>query len=220
MSKPYREADLSDQLDLDLAWRLRELSNLKQAIRSVKPGARTVLLRALVTMLYAHWEGFIRICAQKYFEFLTIKRLKFRELDRQLYINNFLVRLDALYLNKIGVEERCRIISDVLDFQDNRFSRINIKLVDTKSNLNFNAIKEICIVCGVSYSEFEDKSIFIDKILVKRRNEIAHGEEVYVKDEEVDELIDDGIRLMRVFKNAIENKIYEKAYLTTVLNSL
>ena len=67
MSKARTEAELADQLDSDLTWRLRELSDLKAAIANSQKNGRSVLLRSLVTMLYAQWEGHIRILREQVF---------------------------------------------------------------------------------------------------------------------------------------------------------
>jgi hypothetical protein len=216
MSKAYTEADLADQLDSDLTWRLRELSDLKSAIGSSQLNARSVLLRSLVTMLYAHWEGHIRFCANKYFEHVTLRKHRYDQLEKQLYINSFITRLDALHLRRVSVDERCQLISEVLESSQNRFSRINPSLIDTRSNLNTDVLKDLCLICGVDFSYFEIKTTFIDVILLKRRNSIAHGEETYIESGELDTLIAEVVGLMRAFKDAVQNKVYTKSYLRGV----
>src|ERR1700730_12989375 len=213
MSKARTEAELADQLDSDLTWRLRELSDLKAAIANSQKNARSVLLRSLMTMLYAHWEGHIRFCANKYFEYVTLRKHQYNELEKQLYINNFLSRLDALHFSRANVEDRCRLISDVLNSLQNKFSRINPALIETKSNLNSHILKDICLICSIDFSHFQTKTIFIDVILLKRRNAIAHGEETFVDSNELDTLIEEGVGLMRSFKDALQNKVYTKSYL-------
>lgn len=213
MSKAYTADDFADQTDSDLTWRLRELSDLKGAIKNNQQNARPVLLRSLVTILYAHWEGHIRFCAQKYFEHLTLRKNRFDKLERQLYVNKFLVRLDTLFRSRVNVRERCKLISEVLDSSQERFSRINPSLVDTGSNLNSDVMKDMCIVCAVDFTYFEEKTTFIDVILLKRRNSIAHGEETHIHNDELDDLIDEGVALMRTFKDALQNKVYTKSYL-------
>ena len=213
MSKAYTEDDLADQLDSDLTWRLRELSDLKVAIKNSQQNARSVLLRSLVTILYAHWEGHIRFCAQKYFEHVALRKYPYVRLERQLYVNRFLARLDALYRSRISVTERCQLISDVLDSSQERFSRISPSLIDTRSNLNSDVMKSLCQICAVDFSYFEAMTVFIDVILVKRRNSIAHGEETYIDSDELDDLIEVGVGLMRAFKDALQNKAYTKSYL-------
>ena len=60
MSKPYTEHDLSAIFDADLIWRRKELSDMKAAIKKADQFSKPALLRALVAMSYAHWEGYVR----------------------------------------------------------------------------------------------------------------------------------------------------------------
>ena len=96
MSKPYAQQDLSDQFDSDLIWRRKELSDMKAAVRRADAASKPVLLRALITMSYAHWEGNVRVCAKAYFEYLTLRKLQYSALERQIYVNSFLDRLGAM----------------------------------------------------------------------------------------------------------------------------
>jgi MAE_28990/MAE_18760-like HEPN len=50
-------------------------------------------------------------------------------------------------------------------------------------------------------------------MLVKRRNEVAHGYETYIARDEVDDLVSKVVGLMRLFRNALENKVYQRSYL-------
>jgi len=87
MSKPYTEQDLSNLFDEDLIWRRRELSDIKAAVKAADFPAKPALLRATIAMSYAHWEGYVRLCANRYFEFLTLRKMPYSVLERQYYIN-------------------------------------------------------------------------------------------------------------------------------------
>ena len=65
----------------------------------------------------------------------------------------------------------------------------------------------------MDFSYFEAKTAFIDVILLKRRNSIAHGEITYIKSDEMDDLVNEGVGLMRAFKDSLQNKVYMAAYL-------
>lgn len=212
MSKAYTESDFSDQLDSELIWRRQELSDLKSTIKTSDYLTKKVLLKSLITMLYAHWEGFVRFSANKYFEYISRKKIKFIALEEQFYINKFLNRLDSLYLSKSNIHDRCEIIRDILHSKENRFTYINPNLVDTKSNLNTDVIIDLCVICGIDFSYFEDKRSFIDIIILKRRNSIAHGQYEEVSETEISDLISEMLALMSEFRNLIENKIYLKSY--------
>ncbi len=212
MRKPYTQDDLSDVFDLDLIWRRKELSDIKSAIVSADSASKHALLRALVAMGYAHWEGYVRTCATKYFEHLTLRKRLFSDFERQIYVNSMLSKLDALYQSRTSIKDRCDLINEILDSSGRRFAYINPNLIDTRSNLNTDAIKDICLICGVDSSHFEDKRTFIDVILLKRRNAIAHGQQEYIRADEIDDFVADVLAIMGAFRNLLENKVYMRAY--------
>jgi HEPN superfamily RiboL-PSP-like protein len=212
MSKPYTEQDLSNIFDADLIWRRKELSDMKAAIKFADVPSKPVLLRALIAMSYAHWEGYIRTCAHRYFEHLTLRKKRFSEFERQIYVDSFLVRLGTLHQGQMGLEARCKLINDILDSAGERFSYVNPELIDTRSNLNTDVIKDICLICGVEANRFEESRTFIDILVLKRRNAIAHGQQEYIQTDEIDGLVANILALMSSFRNLLENKIYTKAY--------
>ena len=212
MSKPYTENNLSSIFDDDLIWRRKELSDMKEAIRIADQYAKPALLRAIIAMSYAHWEGYVRTCANRYFEHLTLRKKLFVELERQIYVNSFLGRVDALHRSRVGLEERCKLINDILDGGSGRFSYLNPDLVDTRSNLNTDVIKDICIICGVDSTHFEQNRSFLDILLLKRRNAIAHGQQEFIQLDEIDDFVANVLSLMAHFRNLLENKVYTKGY--------
>lgn len=213
MTKARTESDLSAQLDADLTSRLRELSDLKRAIRDAQPTNRSVLLKALVALSYAHWEGYVKFAANKYFEFVSLRKLPYASLDQQFYVNAFLVRLGAFVTNKPSLKNRAELVDEILNANASRFAQIHPDLVNTGSNLKFEVLQNICLVCGIDSKSFEPFETFIDVVLLKRRNSIAHGDDSVVAVEEIDDLVSGVIGLMRTFRNELENKVYTKAYL-------
>jgi hypothetical protein len=212
MSKPYSETDLSDLFDEDLIWRRRELSDLKAAVKAADFAAKSALLRAIITMSYAHWEGYVRFCANRYFEYIALRKSTYKSLERQIYVNTFLSRLDSLRKSSINLESRCKLVNDILDGIDGSFRYVNPLLVDTKSNLSTDVIKELCLVCSVDASNFETNRILIDQLILKRRNAIAHGQQEFILEGEVDDLIANVLSLMQHFRTLLENKIYSRHY--------
>lgn len=212
MSKPYTEQDLSDLFDDDLIWRRKELSDIKASVWAADVAAKPALLRAIITMSYAHWEGYVRVCANRYFEYLTIRRKRYAELERQIYVNTFLTRLDALHQSRANLQMRSKIVNDILDGTNGTFNYVNPALIDTKSNLSTDVIQEICLICSVDPSHFETKRFFIDHLMLKRRNAIAHGQQEFIQEGEVDDLVADTLGLMHHFRTLLENKVYLKQY--------
>lgn len=214
MSKPYSNTDFSEQITADRAWRIKEISDLKSAVLKADTKLRRVLLRALVAICYAHWEGYVRFSARKYLEHIALRKFQFKELNRQFLRNYFLPRLAALSTSKTSLTERCALVDEVLNSSERRFSRVNEDLVNTKANLSFEVFSDICLVCSVPTLVFADKATFIDVLLLKRRNAIAHGEDTFVEIGDLDELANGAITLMRNFGDALENQVYLKEYIS------
>jgi hypothetical protein len=212
MSKPYSEADFSAQISEDRSWRIREISDLKTAITRADSNLRRVLLRGLITICYAHWEGYVRFAARKYLEYVALRKFKYSEIHRQFLRNYFLPRLAALSTSRPSIAERCALVDEILNSSDRRFSRVNEDLINTKANLNFDVFTDICLICSVPIAAFADKASFIDVFLLKRRNAIAHGEDAFVGIDDLDDLTNETIALMRAFGDSLENHIYLKEY--------
>lgn len=210
MSKPFTEDDLASQLTQDLTWRLREISDLKAATRAADATARPALLRAVVTIAYAHWEGHVRFSAKKYLTHIALRKLTFSSLRTQFLRNDFLARLGSI--SQKSLEERGGLVDAILAAGSNRFSKVNEDLVNTKANLNSEVLTDICRVCDISPAQFVGSKSFIDVILLKRRNSIAHGEETFLGLEELDDVTDGTIKLMRIFSNELQSKAYLRAY--------
>jgi hypothetical protein len=49
-------------------------------------------------------------------------------------------------------------------------------------------------------------------VLLKRRNLIAHGEDTFITIDDLDELTNETITLMRTFGDALENHVYVREY--------
>jgi len=212
MSKPYTESEFSAQITADRNWRIKEASDLKLAIKRGDDSMRRVLLRALVAICYAHWEGYVKFAARKYFEHIALRKFQYETLDRQFVRNYFLPRLATLATSKIGISDRCTLIDEILECSARRFTHVNDDLINTKANLNFDVFSDICLICGLSMDPFKDSATFIDIILLKRRNSIAHGEDTLVAFGELDEIVESTIGLMRTFGNELENQVVLQKY--------
>ncbi|WP_017522441.1 MAE_28990/MAE_18760 family HEPN-like nuclease [Pusillimonas noertemannii] len=212
MSKPYTEAIFSTQITEDRNWRIKEISDLKSSIRRGDESSQRVLLRALVAICYAHWEGYVKFSAKKYLEHVALRRFSYQTLDRQFFRNYFLPRLAALSASKTSIMERCALVDEILNASERRFTQVNEDLINTKANLNFEVFSDICLVCGLSVEPFVDKSTFIDVVLLKRRNAIAHGEDTMVALDDLDTIAQDTIGLMRSFGDALENHVVLQTY--------
>ncbi len=96
--------------------------------------------------------------------------------------------------------------------------RLNLgraKLVDTKSNLRSQVLKEILQSLGVSNESFETKQRLIDVVLCDRRNEIAHGRANFPPPVEVLELVSQVLGMMEEIRDLAISQVTTKSYLAS-----
>ena len=77
---------LSDKLAGELIWRKKELLDLSYYIGLTPRNytRRQVLGRCGVAILYAHWEGFVKLAGRYFLEFIDMQKLRNKELHANL----------------------------------------------------------------------------------------------------------------------------------------
>ena len=205
--------ELYEYLADEISWRKKEISDFKVVIEANRNSLRLrTLLRGSVTILYAHWEGFVKNAAECYMIFVTNQEKTNDELE-----NNFL----ALSLRKkLRISQEDKRVSKYIEivnfFKHSLPEENNVNfssMISTESNLNSDVLKEIMESLGVDYSQFSTKSKLIDEKLLKNRNYIAHGKEQYITYEEYSELNTEVLLMLEQFKTQIENSTALKKYL-------
>jgi hypothetical protein len=197
---------LSDSLAEDLAWRKKELSNLKSLIEtsSMSSSQERVLLRSGITILYAHWEGFIKTAASNYLEYVAMQRLRYDELS-----SNFVALALKQKLSQANETNKATIFTETIDFirtQLIKRSSVPYKdVVQTGANLSSSVLREITCVLGLDYSFYETKQILIDNKLLAKRNFVAHGEYIKLDKEDYLQLHSQVINMMDTFRNQVDN---------------
>lgn len=174
-------AHLADQLERDLRWREAELASLKvQTARSPTGSVlRQILLRSLSAMLYAHFEGFCKFAWESYFDELEhTKRPR----------NEFIVPLRRFSLSKKLRELRGNLSDEsIWDFVETELAVLLGKLIsfddrfDEHENLWPDTVRENSRCAGLQLAEIDNHAVAL-KALVSRRNDIAHGKKMYIKD--------------------------------------
>jgi hypothetical protein len=215
MSKIRTLDDLSARLDDDLGWRKKELSHLKGLIDtganksdSIKHNA---LLRSGITLLYAHWEGYIKTAGTCYLEFVSRQSIPYCELEI-----NFVAIAMKERLKEAQESNKATIFVEVAKFilhESSQKSKIPYEgIVSTGSNLSSSILREITFSLGLDYSYFKLKENLLDEKLLNRRNYIAHGEFLSIDREEYLELQTEVIHMMECFRDLIENSVALESY--------
>lgn len=204
---------LSDRLASDLAWRKKELSEIKSLVegKNVSDQRHKALVRSGVCILYSHWEGFVKLAANSYLEYVRLKRLTYKELS-----SNFLALAMKEKLKEAKETNKPSLYIPVCNFFISELNQRCIlpkDTISTASNLSSEILKEITDILGIDFSLYSTKSVLIDTKLLKTRNEIAHGNySVFDRDEYI-ELHVEVIGMLEIFRNQIENAAIEKKFM-------
>lgn len=180
--------ELEEALDNDLAWRKHEISLITGQVSRSKNKIRLTLIRAAITLMYAHWEGHIKKSAQIYLTFLNHKAPKYSEMKENFCHISLQEKFEEGFSIKkyISQKEIFEYISSGLNCN----FKVNCdKIVDTESNLKSQVFLNLMYQLGLDTGPFELRKNFIDQKLIKNRNAIAHGERV--SEQELEEAYDE-----------------------------
>lgn len=196
--------ELQDYIDEEFSWRLKEISDLKNTVQVAEPLREDTLIRASVPLLYAHWEGFIKSSSEAYLNYIGNKNLKYNELKPCFVVHGFKKRIHEIS-NSNQTKKNIEITKFILDELDQKATLSYKGLIDTKSNLNSKVFENIASSIGIDTNNYETKYNLIDESLLKRRNKIAHGNYVDLMANDLINLCDKVISLLRQYKTDIEN---------------
>lgn len=189
-----------DQITADLSWRETELASLKILLqkRDLSPMQHQVLLRAAWTMLYAHYEGFVKTALTIFFDEASKKAHSCAVLPPDTRANALLATI-----KKIRILPAVELLDEVENFCVRYHgNRPTFNDVDTKSNLWPNILADLLKSANIS-SDIVDKHKFKISTLVHRRNNIAHGRQ---------ELISE-VKYYIEYETAVYDMMYELAFL-------
>lgn len=204
--------ELVDALDREMAWRKKELFEIKRLVDSSKDSQReATLIRSGVAILYAHWEGFVKTAGTAYLNFVSMRRLKYEELADHLLALGMRNKL-----NQASQTKKATIYTEVAKFFLTGLSgRSSIpweSAIETKSNLKSDLLREVACVLGIDYTLYETKEKLLDEKLLKCRNEIAHGQYLLIDYAEFCYLFTEILNLLELFRNQIDNAATTRAY--------
>ena len=201
--------ELTGRLAEDLVWRKKELTVLRKLVSTASVDRKDVLIRSLVAILYAHWEGFLKNAAESYLEYVKTRRLPYSELASHFLAYALLsrVRTAAEQRNLGDMIEVVRLLRGDVSEQ----SRISTDGIDS-GNLSSRVLRSLTTALGLDYSPFESKAVLIDERLLRNRNRIAHGEYLVLDAEDALSLASEILSLMEHFRDEVENAVALSQY--------
>jgi hypothetical protein len=212
MSKENRTLDiLLENVSEEWIWRVKELDGFKSALeRTKEESIKSSLIRAGITLLYAHWEGFVKECSYNYYNFVTKKGLRLKDLSDSFVAISMREKLNELIDSKKIVKQSRAISILFQEFEKKGMFPNNIPL--KTSNLNFDVFEEYCTLLGIETLPFETKRHFVNTRLVDNRNTIAHGKFLTIRESDFKEIFKITMDLMKSFKVSIETSATLSAF--------
>jgi len=209
--------ELENSLDKDIAWRAKELINLKNEIDSkfeLNNQEVSFLIRGSIALIYAHWEGSIKSQLSHYVKFLN-NLLKGKYLKLENYDDEILDLLFQPTIKILGHNTKEKRLKGIKNFKklyyDNDIVTIDShEVVNTKSNLSFEILIELFEKFKIQQLNNID-SKFIEQLL-KDRNAIAHGERRYTEiDRNTKEKIENNSEKIELLIREVKINILKKA---------
>ena len=207
-------SELEDQLTTDLSWRRKEFTTLKLLVSSSRKHEKLTLMRASISMLYAHWEGHIKFCAQVYIIYLKCLAPSYKQMT-----DNFIqMSIGEKFKEGFSIK-RFSNQKDIFEYltqeQSNKFDVNEETVIDTQSNLKYEVILNMLGQLGLDTSIFELKENFINSKLLKCRNSIAHGDRIAEVDinSTYEELEEELLHMIETFQSLVVTAANNKSYL-------
>ncbi len=211
---------LFDDISNNKEWRLKELREFKNIINNISVFDNNsdsydtqvkIILKSMLPMIYAHWEGFVKVSTEIIFTYLNVLKLPVSE-----YNGVYLATAYEQDLNKIHEIVNFEKRIEHLNCLYNKFNyHVDFGLkIDTESNLNYKVLTKICERLNLDNNKFIEYSEDLNKLL-GHRNAIVHGEnslpfEHYNQIKPYIELLEN---LMLDFESEIQDLLKNKKYL-------
>jgi len=211
--------DWAKQIEEDLDWREAELASFKILINSALKGSvrESALLRAIWALLYAHYEGFCKFAWDLYLGALEkegVPRSACQDDIACLSVESDFKRLRGDLASKsiwsFCTSEFQRLMSEPAVFQTK---------LETEHNLWPNIFRENSRKIALPTTMVDEHERRI-AALVKRRNEIAHGQKMIIEDiDEYQEYEDSAFLVMHELAINIIEALDERKYLKSTAKS-
>jgi len=211
MNKLRTISDIQNHLNNELGWRIQEIDNLKKVIPRVDSIQTRSLLRAGIPILYAHWEGFVKNSSEAYLNFVAHQGLSYRELKTCFILFGLKTEIEQLVETK-KITPNIQVANFFLDKLDKKAKIFYKGVINTQSNLSSSVFEEIASSIGIDSTRYQLKYKLIDESLLKRRNQIAHGEYLDIDSDGYQNLSQELVALIRAYKTDIENSIALESY--------
>lgn len=199
------KVELNRLLHDDLGWRRKENLHYQGWVDGASARKQPAILRGAITVLYAHWEGYVKTASEAYLSYVRERRLKHEELA-----DNFVAISAKAILGRAEGSGMAETHNEIVQFfREEQGSRARIPksdIINTKANLKPAVFRNIVAVVGLEYRpeyQVAEKPV-IDR-LIELRNDVAHGETAEVSEKEYKTLRQEIDDLLVLFCNDVDN---------------
>ena len=202
--------DLQNALDKEMGWRVKEVKAFSIA---AKRGGQVqkFFIRAGITLLYAHWEGFIKAASKCYLRFVNNQNRTYRDLKTCFAILGLKNQLNMLSYSRKS-EANIVAFDFIISHLDQRLNMNMSSAIDTESNLSSKVFANIATSLDIDIDNYKTKFNLIDQSLVLRRNRVAHGRYLDLDGKEFRDIVEEILQLMRNYKTDLEDAASMKSY--------
>ncbi|MDH4472190.1 MAG: MAE_28990/MAE_18760 family HEPN-like nuclease [Fluviicola sp.] len=224
--------DLWTEIEAEQTWRTDEIRFLQNQLSTLQSeNDKDQFRRAVILMLYAHFEGFCKFAFNLYVTKINAESLHCKDVNYAIAAGSLSELFKALrnpdsksdiFRNALPSDVKLHIYARNRDFieasQDfeNKIVSIPDDYVDTESNLKPIVLRKNLYKLGFPHDLFESIEGLINQLL-NFRNKIAHGEmKSGITEVKYEELRSATFQIMNEIKSRVMNALTEKHYLRNV----
>lgn len=205
MSRRLSKEDLLDSLDADIGWRRVELSALRTSLERATGPASDTAARTAVALAYAHWEGYVVTASRALLRYVMGLQLTYCDLSDPYLALCLAGKLGQAETSVRRIQRHLDVVIALRRSGDKAIFPAPERAIQAEGNLKSEKFSDILRRLGLSATPFELHYNWIDAQLLRRRNNIAHGEAGYTDSAFGLEALGTVSDLLDRYRNAIQN---------------
>lgn len=212
MSKRFSREALIDITDADLAWRRQELSALRTGVRKSTGPAIDTATRAAVALAYAHWEGYVVRASRALLDYVTGLRLSYEDLADSYVAMCMSGRFTQAEQSTRRIGRHIDVVRTLRKPASRAMFPDGDALIQAEGNLKADKFRDLVVRLGLDESPFELHYRWLDSELLRRRNQIAHGQAGYADVDFAVDALTIVAALLDQFRTAVQNAVVLEVY--------
>jgi MAE_28990/MAE_18760-like HEPN len=189
MSFERLENDLIKQRDFHLS-EIRTLQNLILNSNKLNAEEKQILIRQFISLVYSHWEGFVKSAFSIYTKEINKLCIKSEELNQNLLINDLKLKYESLNANmkpdKFNFNEHLQRITNLNTYFTQQIE-LSSSIKGSKSIIEYTDINKLLKSFCLKELEQNKFQKWLEQ-LCKDRNLIAHGDFQDISDQPIERI--------------------------------